>query len=80
MLDEATSHLDIESERSIQDSLHEFFESVTAIVIAHRLTTIMEMDRIVVMEGGLIVEEGSFPDLMRLPGGRFRELWKKQKI
>lgn len=80
MLDEATSHLDIESERSIQDSLHEFFESVTAIVIAHRLTTIREMDRIVVMEGGLIVEEGSFPDLMRLPGGRFRELWKKQKI
>ena len=80
LLDEATSHLDIESEKSIQDSLHQFFESVTAIVIAHRLTTIKEMDRIIVIEGGKLVEQGSFSKLMKTPGGRFRELWKKQKI
>jgi len=46
LLDEATSHLDVESEEKIQESLHEFFQSVTAIVIAHRLTTIKEMDKI----------------------------------
>lgn len=80
LMDEATSHLDIESEKAIQDSLHKFFESVTAIVIAHRLTTIKEMDRILVIEGGKLVEQGSFSKLMRTPGGRFRELWKKQKI
>lgn len=80
LLDEATSHLDIESEKSIQDSLHKFFESVTAVVIAHRLTTIKEMDRIIVIEGGKLVEEGSFSKLMHTPGGRFRELWRKQKI
>lgn len=80
LLDEATSHLDIESEKSIQDSLHKFFESVTAVVIAHRLTTIKEMDRIIVIENGKIKESGSFSGLMRRPGGRFKELWKKQKI
>jgi ATP-binding cassette, subfamily B, bacterial len=80
LLDEATSHLDIESERDIQDSLHKFFDEVTAVVIAHRLTTIKEMDRILVIENGRIIEEGSFNKLMRLPKGRFRDLWKKQKI
>ena len=80
LLDEATSHLDIESEKKIQESLHEFFQSVTAVVIAHRLTTIKEMDRIIVIENGRIVEHGSFSKLMRTPRGRFRELWKKQKI
>ena len=80
LLDEATSHLDIESEKSIQDSLHKFFDTVTAIVIAHRLTTIKEMDRIIVIEGGRLIEQGSFSRLMRTPKGRFRQLWKKQKI
>jgi ATP-binding cassette, subfamily B, bacterial len=60
LLDEATSHLDVESEEKIQDSLHQFFQSVTAIVIAHRLTTIKEMDKIIVLEGGRILEQGSF--------------------
>lgn len=80
LMDEATSHLDIESEKSIQESLHQFFDTVTAVVIAHRLTTIKEMDRIIVIEGGKIVEEGSFSKLMRTPKGRFKELWNKQKI
>ncbi len=78
-LDEATSHLDLESEEKIQDSLHKFFKSVTAIVIAHRLTTIKEMDRILVMENGRIIETGSFNELYKRKG-RFRELWDKQRL
>lgn len=79
LLDEATSHLDVESEEKIRTSLHEFFQSVTALVIAHRLTTVREMDRIIVIEDGKIVEEGSFDELYQKQG-RFHELWEKQKL
>ncbi|MCR4328431.1 MAG: ABC transporter ATP-binding protein/permease [Patescibacteria group bacterium] len=79
LLDEATSHLDIESEEIIRESLHEFFQSVTAIVIAHRLTTIKEMDRIVVIEDGKIMESGNFAELQKKKG-RFYELWEKQRL
>lgn len=78
-LDEATSHLDIESEEKIQDSLHQFFQNVTAVVIAHRLTTLREMDRILVLEHGKIIEEGSFEELSAQKG-RFFDLWEKQKL
>ncbi len=78
-LDEATSHLDLESEAKIRDSLHRFFQNVTAVVIAHRLTTIKEMDRILVLEGGKIIESGSFDELYA-KRGRFFELWEKQKF
>lgn len=79
LLDEATSHLDVESEEKIQDSLHKFFQSVTAVVIAHRLTTIKEMDKILVIEGGKIIEQGSFSEL-HSQKGRFYELWEKQRL
>jgi ABC-type multidrug transport system fused ATPase/permease subunit len=79
LLDEATSHLDIESEAKIQDSLHKFFQNVTAVVIAHRLTTVREMDRILVLERGKIVESGSFQQL-HAARGRFYELWEKQRL
>jgi ABC-type multidrug transport system fused ATPase/permease subunit len=79
LLDEATSHLDLESEEKIQDSLQKFFKDVTAIVIAHRLTTIKEMDKIIVIEHGTIEEQGSFDELMNRKG-RFFELWQKQLI
>lgn len=78
-LDEATSHLDLESEENIQDSLHRFFRSVTAVVIAHRLSTIKEMDRILVLEHGTIIESGTFEELFAKKG-RFFELWEKQKF
>ncbi|MDO8626543.1 MAG: ABC transporter ATP-binding protein [Candidatus Magasanikbacteria bacterium] len=78
-LDEATSHLDLESEEKIQSALHEFFGSVTAVVIAHRLTTIKEMDRIVVLEDGTILETGTFEELYN-QRGRFYDLWEKQKL
>lgn len=79
LLDEATSHLDIESEEKIQSSLHEFFNTVTAIVIAHRLTTIKEMDTIMVIENGSILEKGSFQELYSKKG-RFYDLWEKQSL
>jgi ATP-binding cassette subfamily B protein len=78
-LDEATSHLDLESEEKIKDSLHKFFQKVTAVVIAHRLTTIREMDKILVIEKGKVVESGSFEELYNSKGRLF-ELWEKQKF
>ena len=79
LMDEATSHLDIESEKNIQESLHKFFKEVTAVVIAHRLTTLKEMDTIIVLENGTITESGSFKELYKNKG-RFFELWEKQKL
>lgn len=79
LMDEATSHLDLESEEKIQDSLHQFFHSVTAIVIAHRLTTIKEMDKILVIEDGEVLESGNFAELTAKQG-RFYELWEKQRL
>ena len=78
-LDEATSHLDLESEEKIKDSLHQFFQQVTAIVIAHRLTTIQEMDRILVIQDGQLLESGNFKTLYKKQG-RFFELWEKQRL
>lgn len=78
LMDEATSHLDTDTEEKIRDSLSQFFEGVTAVVIAHRLSTIRAMDRIIVIEGGRIVEEGTFDELSA-QGGRFAELWEKQR-
>ncbi|MBI2459244.1 MAG: ABC transporter ATP-binding protein [Parcubacteria group bacterium] len=79
LLDEATSHLDLESEEKIRDSLHKFFKNVTAIIIAHRLTTIKEMNKILVIENGRIVEAGNFAEL-HSSRGKFYELWEKQKL
>lgn len=79
LLDEATSHLDIESEKKIQEALHDFFQETTAIVIAHRLSTLKEMDRIVVIKKGQVAEDGSFEELMKKQG-EFYRLWEKQKF
>ncbi|MFH1054964.1 MAG: ABC transporter ATP-binding protein, partial [Candidatus Altiarchaeota archaeon] len=78
-LDEPTSQLDANSELRIQDSLRRVFSEVTAIVIAHRLSTIQEMDRILVVDGGRIVEEGTFNELINKKG-LFHELWEKQRL
>lgn len=78
-LDEATSHLDANSEAKIQDSLRNVFQHVTAIVIAHRLSTIREMDRIIVLDRGVLVEEGTFEQLTH-SRGLFYNLWQKQKL
>ena len=79
VLDEATSALDSESEQLVQEALWSLMESSTAIVIAHRLSTIAHMDRIVVFQGGRIVEEGSHRELLNSDGsGLYGRLWQHQ--
>lgn len=78
VMDEATSSLDSESEKMIQESLHEVMQWRTSIVIAHRLSTIMQMDRIVVMSHGKIVEEGTHTELVKKSGGHYKKLWDIQ--
>lgn len=68
VLDEATSQLDSESEALVQKALYNLMQGRTTLVIAHRLSTVMKADRIVVMEEGRIVEEGSHRELLELDG------------
>jgi ATP-binding cassette subfamily B protein/subfamily B ATP-binding cassette protein MsbA len=77
ILDEATSNLDTESERLIQDSLRELLRGRTTFVIAHRLSTIAEADLIVVVDRGRIVERGTHAGLMQ-SGGRYRRMVELQ--
>ena len=78
VLDEATSSLDSESEMYIQDALSGLFEGRTVLAVAHRLSTIHKMDRIVVVRDGQIVEEGSHDLLLKIDNGLYRELWDLQ--
>jgi len=77
ILDEATSHLDSESELAIQHALADALTGRTALVIAHRLSTIVAADRIVVLEDGKIVEEGHHDDLLHA-GGLYSDLYRTQ--
>jgi subfamily B ATP-binding cassette protein MsbA len=77
ILDEATSHLDSESEALVQKALYNLIQGRTTLVIAHRLSTVTRADRIVVMEGGRIVEQGSHQQLMAR-GGSYKRLYDLQ--
>lgn len=77
VLDEATSALDSESEALIQGALSELMKGRTCIVIAHRLSTVAHLDRIVVLEKGKIVEQGTHRQLLNA-GGSYSKLWSRQ--
>ena len=77
LLDEPTSALDTESEALVQEALQRFMAGRTTIVIAHRLSTIRDAHRVLVLEGGRIVEEGSHDELMSR-AGRYKELYLRQ--
>ena len=78
ILDEATSSLDTESEQAIQVSLEKLMENRTVIAIAHRLSTLKEMDRIIVIQNGKVAEDGSPDDLLKKTKGVFRNMWERQ--
>lgn len=77
VLDEATSALDSESEATVQDALAKLMKGRTTIVVAHRLSTVANLDRIVVLKQGEIIEDGSHSDLIRL-NGEYARLWNRQ--
>jgi len=77
MLDEATSSLDSVSEHYIQDAFKELMKDKTVIVVAHRLSTIQKMDRIIVLDRGRIVEQGTHKELLE-KGGMYANLWNHQ--
>lgn len=78
VLDEATSSLDSESEKLIQEALDTLMKNKTVIVIAHRLSTIMKMDRIVVIAKGNIAESGTHQELLQKSEGLYKKLWEMQ--
>ena len=74
ILDEATSSLDVPSERLVQKALRTILAKRTAIIIAHRLSTVAIADRVLVMEHGKVVEDGTPADLIASGGGRYSDL------
>ncbi len=80
ILDEATSSLDSITEHLIQDAVANLLRGRTAIVVAHRLSTVRGVDRILVFDNGRIVEEGSHADLMTRPKGYYRRLFDMQSL
>ena len=78
MLDEATSALDSHTEKDIHDALERVARERTSLVIAHRLSTVVHADNILVLDQGEIVEQGTHPELLA-KGGLYASLWARQR-
>ena len=79
VLDEATSSLDTATEKAIQDALTRVCAGKTCVMVAHRLSTVVEADQIIVMDQGQIVETGTHTELLTL-NGKYAEMWNIQKV
>ncbi len=80
LLDEATSALDTESEKLVQDALNNLMKNRTSLVIAHRLSTIQDADLIIVIQDGMVVEQGTHQELSKKDGGLYNKLTNMQNI
>ena len=80
LLDEATSDLDTASEQHIQESIDALKGEVTVVIIAHRLSTVKNADRVYVLDDGRVVEAGTYPDLRARDDGAFREMVERQQL
>ncbi|GAB5388696.1 MAG: hypothetical protein Alpg2KO_16640 [Alphaproteobacteria bacterium] len=80
ILDEATSSLDSVSEALIQEAIDRLTEGRTTIIVAHRLSTVQNVDRILVFDRGEIIEQGTHAELIRRDGGQYRALFEKQAL
>ena len=79
ILNEATSALDSITEKEIQEALKNLMENKTVIAVAHRLSTLDNMDRIIVLDKGKIVEDGTKQELLKNKDGLFSKMWEMQK-
>lgn len=77
MFDEATSALDTETERQVQSAINEVSKDSTSLIIAHRLSTVRDCDKIIVLKHGELIEQGSHDDLIAKEGGYYRRLWNQ---
>lgn len=80
ILDEATSSLDSESESIVAEAINNLLGKQTVIAIAHRLSTLKKMDRIIYLEQGKVAETGTFNELAKKKNGKFAKLWKLQQL
>ena len=80
VLDEATANVDQETDQLIQETIREKFQECTVITIAHRLNTIMDYDKVVVLDGGKVVEDGRPRELLKVETGKFAELCKNHEV
>lgn len=76
--DEATASLDTETERQVQQAIDDVAKDSTTLVIAHRLSTVRNADVIIALKHGVIMEQGSHDELLKIPNGYYKTLWEKQ--
>ena len=76
--DEATAALDTETERQVQLAIDDVAQDSTTLMIAHRLSTVRNCDKIIALKHGVIQEQGTHDELLAIPGGYYKGLWEKQ--